>query len=195
MPVIIKRYRNRKLYNTESKRYITLDEIAELIKAQADIQVIENDTGNDITATTLSQIIFETEKNQAGELPINLLFSLIQSGGKRIEDIRKNIFHSLNFSHHFDRELSRRIDALVEADELSRKDGERLLTQLLAQSPKTEIIFNVEDRIVEFLKESQIPTRDDIQSLVKQIDTLSLMVEGIDLSGKDVPDKDTDTRS
>jgi polyhydroxyalkanoate synthesis repressor PhaR len=195
MPVIIKRYRNRKLYNTESKRYITLDEIAELIKAQADIQVIENDTGNDITATTLSQIIFETEKNQAGELPVNLLFSLIQSGGKRIEDIRKNIFHSLNFSHHFDRELSRRIDALVEADELSRKDGERLLTQLLAQSPKTEIIFNVEDRIVEFLKESQIPTRDDIQSLVKQIDTLSLMVEGIDLSGKDVPDKDTDTRS
>ncbi len=195
MPVIIKRYRNRKLYNTESKRYITLDEIAELIKAQADIQVIENDTGNDLTATTLSQIIFESEKNQAGELPVNLLFSLIQSGGKRIEDIRKNIFHSLNFSHHFDRELSRRIDALVEAGELSQKDGERLLTQLLAQSPKTEIIFNVEDRIVEFLKDSQIPTRDDIQSLVKQIDTLSLMVEGIDLSGKAESDKDTDTRS
>ncbi|NJD58924.1 MAG: hypothetical protein FIA98_05945 [Anaerolineae bacterium] len=183
MPVIIKRYRNRKLYNTQTKRYINLDEIAEIIKQQEDIQVMENDTGNDITASTQSQIIYESEKHQEGELPVNLLSSLIQSGGKRIDEIRRNIFHSLNFSHHFDRELSRRIQVLIESGEINQFVGDQLLQKLLALSPKTEVIFNVEDRIVEFLQESHIPTRDDIQALITKIDTLSQKVEGIDLPG------------
>jgi polyhydroxyalkanoate synthesis repressor PhaR len=189
MPVIIKRYRNRKLYNTQSKHYVTLDELADLIKQQEDIQVIENDTGNDITATTLSQIIFATEKNQEGELPVNLLFSLIQSGGKRIEEIRQNIFHSLNFAHHFDHELSRRIEMLIENGEFTQSEGNQLLEKLLALSPKTEIIFNIEDRIVDFLKESQIPTHDDVQDLMKKIDTLTQKVESIDLTDDKITDK------
>jgi polyhydroxyalkanoate synthesis repressor PhaR len=100
MPIIIKRYQNRKLYNTQSKQYITLEEIEDLIKNELEIKVIDNRTGNDITAITLSQIIFEFEKNRSGFLPVKLLVSLIQSGGNRIDEIRRSIIEALSVYHH-----------------------------------------------------------------------------------------------
>jgi len=178
MPVIIKRYRNRKLYNTQSKRYITLEEIEELIKEHEEVQVIDNPTGNDITAITLSQIIFELEKNQAGFLPVNLLISLVQSGGNRIEEIRRNIFNSLNLAHHYDVEIERRVNLLIGSREFSQEAGTKLLGKLLSVSSKNEDFQeNVEGRILEFLRQRQIPTKNDFQTLIQKIETLSKRVE------------------
>jgi len=178
MPVTIKRYRNRKLYNTQSKRYITLEEIEELIKEREEVQVIDNPTGNDITAATLSQIIFELEKNQAGYLPINLLISLVQSGGNRIDEIRRNIFNSLNLTHHYDVEIERRVNLLVESGELSQEAGTKLLGKLLSvSSMKEDFQENVEGKILEFLQKRQIPTKNDFQILIQKIEALSKRVE------------------
>ena len=182
MPLIIKRYRNRKLYNTQSKRYITLEEIEQIIKEQEEIKVIDNDSGNDITATTLTQIIFDLEKNKTGVLPVDLLFSLVQSGGKRIDEIRRNIFTSLNFAHHFDIELERRVKLLIENGELSKTDGNRLLEKMLSIGFKQDgLIENVEGKLVEFLKDREIPTRDDYRTLMNRIDTLSKKVEQLSI--------------
>lgn len=180
MPVIIKRYRNRKLYNTQSKQYITLEEIEELIKKQEDVQVIDNHTGNDITATTLSHIIFELEKNQSGFLPINLLFSLVQSGGNRIDEIRRNVFNSLNLSHHYDVEIERRVNLLIGNGELSQEVGIKLLDKLLSVSSiRDDLRENVEGKILEFLRERQIPTKNEFESLIQKIETLTKKVEGL----------------
>jgi polyhydroxyalkanoate synthesis repressor PhaR len=178
MPLIIKRYRNRKLYNTQSKRYITLEEIEEIIKQQQEIKVIDNDSGNDITATTLTQIIFDLEKNKTGVLPVDLLFSLVQSSGKRIDEIRRNIFISLNFAHHFDIEIERRVKLLIDNGEVTKVEGNRLLDKLLSVGFKQEnLIENVEGKILEFLKDREIPTRDDFKTLMNRMDTLSKEVE------------------
>ena len=185
MPVIIKRYRNRKLYNTQSKCYITLGEIEELVKEQEKVKIIDNITGNDITAITLSQIIFELEKNRAGFLPSNLLLSLVQSGGKRTEEIRQNIFNSLNLIHHFDVEIERRVNLLIRNGELSQEVGTQLLRKLLSVSYREEDIReNVEGRIIEFLRERQIPTKNDIQTLINKIETLSKRVERLNVGGE-----------
>ena len=182
MPIIIKRYRNRKLYNTQAKRYVTLEEIEDIIKQQQEIQVIDNDSGVDITATTLSQIIFDLEKNQTGALPVNLLMSLVQSGGKRIEEIRRNIFISLNFSHHFDNEIERRVKFLIDNGELSEDNGNLILHKLLSIGFKQEnIIDSVQEKIVDFLKERDVPTRADFVTLINQIDTLSKKMEQLTL--------------
>lgn len=79
--VIIKRYPNRKLYNTETKKYITLDGIADLIREGEEVQVLDHATGEDLTALSLSQILFEREKKSAGFLPHSVLTSLVQAGG------------------------------------------------------------------------------------------------------------------
>lgn len=178
MPVVIKRYRNRKLYNTHSKRYITLEEVEELIKEQEDIKVIDNPTGEDITSTTLSQIIFELEKNRSGFLPLSLLFSLVQSSGNRIEDLRQNIFNSLNLAHHYDVEIEHRVNQLIEAGEFNQEEGHRLLEKLLSVSSRREdLVEYIEGRIVEFLRQRHIPTGNDLHTLIQKIDTLSKRVE------------------
>ena len=178
MTVVIKRYRNRKLYNTQLKRYITLNEIEGLIKQQEAVKVIENDSGNDITAATLSQIIFEHEKNETGLLPINLLTSLVQSGGKRMEEIRRNIFNSLTLAHHFDAEIERRVDILISRGELSQEEASQVLKKLLSvvYTPD-DMRENIEERIISFLREKQIPSHTDFQTLIDRVESLAKKVD------------------
>lgn len=86
MPVI-KRYANRKLYDTEASQYITLDHIARMIRQDENVQVIDNGTSEDVTAQTLAQLIFELEKKHKGFLPRDLLANLIQIGGDRVASL------------------------------------------------------------------------------------------------------------
>jgi polyhydroxyalkanoate synthesis repressor PhaR len=75
----IKRYGNRKLYDTQDSRYVTLDEIAGIIRGGDDVRVLSHDTQEDLTAATLAQIIFEEEK-RAPKLPIEGLRRIIRNG-------------------------------------------------------------------------------------------------------------------
>jgi polyhydroxyalkanoate synthesis repressor PhaR len=84
-PKVIKRYANRKLYDTERSCYVTLDEIAEMVKDGDDVRVIDNKSKDDLTAVTLAQIIVEEEK-KVSRMPLKLLRSIIQSGNEAIGD-------------------------------------------------------------------------------------------------------------
>lgn len=81
---IIKRYQNRKLYDTQQSCYVTLDDIAKMIRANEEVMVIDNKTKNDITAATLTQIIFEAEKKAAQYAPLFTLREIIQNGNGSI---------------------------------------------------------------------------------------------------------------
>ncbi len=81
---IIKRYQNRKLYDTTQSCYITLDDLGRMIKNGDDIVVIDNKTEKDITSATLTQLIFETEKKSKSELPITTLRDIIRTSGGSI---------------------------------------------------------------------------------------------------------------
>jgi len=77
---IIKRYQNRKLYDTDASCYVTLDEIAEMIQQGEEVTVIDNRNQKDITAATLTQIIFEKQKRSETPVPIATLRHIIQEG-------------------------------------------------------------------------------------------------------------------
>ncbi|NDG83523.1 MAG: hypothetical protein EBX52_00610 [Proteobacteria bacterium] len=77
---VIKRYQNRKLYDTQESTYVTLDEIAKMIRAGEDIRVIDNKTKNDITASTLTQLLYESERKAKSQPSVNLLKAIIKSG-------------------------------------------------------------------------------------------------------------------
>lgn len=83
---IIKRYPNRKLYDTEAKKYITLDGIAELIRDGQEVQVMDHSTGEDLTTLTLTQIIFEQEKEKRLPAPVRI-DGTGEGGGRSIEFI------------------------------------------------------------------------------------------------------------
>ena len=75
--VTIKKYANRRLYDTESSTYITLDRLAALFREGRDFQVVDAKSGDDITGTVLTQIIVEEESRGATLLPVNFLRQLI----------------------------------------------------------------------------------------------------------------------
>lgn len=77
---IIKRYQNRKLYDTHESSYVTLDEIARMIKGGEDLRVIDNKTKNDITASTLTQLLYESEKKAKTQPSVDLLKEIIRHG-------------------------------------------------------------------------------------------------------------------
>jgi polyhydroxyalkanoate synthesis repressor PhaR len=84
---IIKRYANRKLYDTQHSRYVTLDQIAEMIRHGDDVKIVDNKTKEDLTSVTLAQIIFEEEKKQKSFLPLQAMRNIIQSGGESISHL------------------------------------------------------------------------------------------------------------
>lgn len=84
---IIKRYANRKLYDTQHSRYVTLEQISEMIRRGDDVTIIDNKSKEDLTSVTLAQIIFEEEKKQKSFLPLQAMRHIIQTGGESITQL------------------------------------------------------------------------------------------------------------
>ena len=85
--VIIKKYANRRLYNTESSAYITLEHLAEMVRAKREFKVVDAKTGEDITHSVLTQIIMEEEAGGNPMLPVNFLRQLISMYGDNMHSM------------------------------------------------------------------------------------------------------------
>lgn len=75
--VIIKKYANRRLYDTSTSSYVTLDHLSDLVRREVDFEVVDAKSGEDLTRQVLTQIIFEKENKGEGALPVNFLRKLI----------------------------------------------------------------------------------------------------------------------
>jgi polyhydroxyalkanoate synthesis repressor PhaR len=85
--VIIKKYANRRLYDTESSSYITLDRLAEMVRQKRQFQVVDAKTGEDLTRGVLAQIIMDEEARGATMLPVNFLRQLISMYGDQMQAV------------------------------------------------------------------------------------------------------------
>jgi polyhydroxyalkanoate synthesis repressor PhaR len=97
-PRVIKRYANRKLYDTRDSRYVTLQQIAEYVKSGEDVTIIDNTTKEDLTNATLAQIVYEAERNSGdkpGPKTMGTLRSLIQNGGELIQSQSERLISTL----------------------------------------------------------------------------------------------------
>jgi polyhydroxyalkanoate synthesis repressor PhaR len=81
-PIVIRKYPNRRLYDTSSRRYVNLDDVAALVRQGADFQVVEAKTGEDLTRVILTQIIVEDAKGGPAGLPLELLRQLIMASDR-----------------------------------------------------------------------------------------------------------------
>ncbi len=81
---IVKRYSNRKLYDTVESRYVTLPQIAELVRKGEDVRIIDNNTKEDLTSVTLAQILYEEERKQSSTLPLTTLKDLLNTARERV---------------------------------------------------------------------------------------------------------------
>ena len=86
-PIIIKKYANRRLYDTESSSYITLERLAELVRQKREFKVVDAKSGDDITRSVLAQIIMDEESRGATMLPVNFLRQLIGLYGGQMQGL------------------------------------------------------------------------------------------------------------
>jgi polyhydroxyalkanoate synthesis repressor PhaR len=181
----IKRYSNRKLYDTETKQYITLDEMASLIRDGYQLQVLDNATGEDLTTLTLSQIILEQEKKHKGFLPRSVLNALVESGGKSMNTLRTRLESPLDLLKRVDEEIEQRIQALIQRGELAEEHGQKLRDQLLNLKPGKGTAKEIKDEEIEkILTDKGVPNQSDIRDLLGQIETLSQKISHLDSEEK-----------
>jgi polyhydroxyalkanoate synthesis repressor PhaR len=179
MPVI-KRYPNRKLYDTQAKRYITLQGIATLIRQGEELSVVDHVTGEDLTALTLSQVIFEQEKKQGDFVPSSVLSGLIQAGGGTLSTLRRILTPALDLLRQIDEEIERRVQLLVSQGELAEDEGLRLRDQLVALGRRSRDTFWLSaDELERVLAKRGIPTYDDVQQIAEQLDLLAAKLDDL----------------
>ena len=161
MAVLIKRYANRKLYNTQTSRYITLKGIAELLEEDEEVQVIDNESGEDITSVTLSQILVDTERSNRA-VPGNLLSELVQRGGDALYGaLRRSMGDASEGLDDFQRNV-RRVLGTKENEDGSTRDW-------IAFTPP-DMDRVVQRTIERVFKALDLPRRSDIQALNQRLD-------------------------
>ena len=193
--LVIKRYPNRKLYDTEGKKYITLEGVAELIRAGEEVQVIDYVSEEDLTTLTLAQIIFEQEKKRDGLLPLSVLSGLIQAGGDRLNALQRALLSPTNFWYQVDEEIKQRVNLLVQEGYLDDGEGQVLIDKMMQMGTQNRIEHQLgeeewklsKNKIETFLINRHIATQNDFLRLYEQVNTLSAKID--ELMGSDTHSK------
>ncbi len=181
MSVLIKRYANRKLYNTQTSRYITLKGIAELIEADEEVRVIDNETGEDITSVALSQILVDSER-EGRTVSRPLLSGLLQRGGDVLYGaIRRGVDDASEGLGG----LQRNVRRLVRPGET---DGRKLSDWIAFATPDFDhVVQNAVERVFKLL---DLPRRTDIEALNKNLQRVADALEHLDTSRRGGPRPD-----
>jgi polyhydroxyalkanoate synthesis repressor PhaR len=181
MTVLIKRYANRKLYNTDTSRYITLKGIAELIEVGDEVRVIDNETGEDITSVALSQILVDSERNNQ-TVSRTLLSDLIQRGGDALYGaLRKGVDDASDGIDEVRRNVRR---IVTPADEESGKVSDWIA---FATPDFDHLVQNAVERVFKLL---DLPRRGDIDALNENLRRVAEAVERLERSRTADPTSD-----
>lgn len=168
---LIKRYPNRKLYDTRARRYVTLEEVAALIRDGQDVAVVDHATDEDLTAVTLAQILLG-EARRRDDLPQSLLAGLVRAGGQTLSTLRRALDAPLDLGRQVNEEIDRRLTALVDRGELTAEEAARLSAKLVSPPPALDPP-SAEDQVRALLEARGLPRRDEVQALLARLDELS----------------------
>jgi polyhydroxyalkanoate synthesis repressor PhaR len=179
--VTIKRYPNRKLYNTDTKKYITLDGISDLIRDGVEVEVVDHATGEDLTALTLSQILFEREKKSvSGFLPHAVLTGLVKAGGETLASLRRTLASPLKLLSQVDEEINRRITLLVQRGAIDVDEAERWRDLLLGVDDEGNAAAMLsEEELQALFARHGVPRREDLERLESQLEALAKSLENL----------------
>lgn len=108
--VILKKYSNRRLYNTETSKYVTLDEVGEMIKSGRQVEIVDAKTKETVTAFVLTQIVLEEARKHNILLPIPVLHQIIQYGDNTLREffntyLQQAIQNYLDYKQAFDNQM------------------------------------------------------------------------------------------
>jgi polyhydroxyalkanoate synthesis repressor PhaR len=124
--ILLKKYANRRLYDTEKSRYVTLDQVANMIKEGRQVGVIDAKTKEDVTAFILTQILLETARSRNALLPVPLLHLIIQYGEGVLEEffdkyLQQTIENYLAYKRSVDEQFRKWLDMGADLSDMAQK--------------------------------------------------------------------------
>jgi polyhydroxyalkanoate synthesis repressor PhaR len=171
----IKKYANRKLYDTTDKKYISRKRLSELIKQGEDIVIIDNETGEDLTASIVSSLIATTSGKPGGNVSSGVLIQLFRKGGNALTDYAKRYVSLWQKSFTLaEDEIDHMVKTLVKNKELTRSEGNRLKKEVIGytSSIKEWISDTVDSRLKEVLSATNLATKDQVAELSRRVNVL-----------------------
>ena len=180
---LIKKYANRKLYDTTAKKYISQTRLAELIKSGEEITVIDNPTGEDITTSIVSQLLAKDQPDRESPIPSRHLFQLLRKGSGTLVDYARK--YSTLWQSAFtlaDDELDKLVGHLVKDKELSEKEGSRLKgeVQEYARNLKDWMVDMIDQRVSDVLGMMNLATREQVSQLNERIEELTQKISQLE---------------
>jgi polyhydroxyalkanoate synthesis repressor PhaR len=124
--IVLKKYASRRLYNPENSSYVTLNQVADMIRGNKDVQILDAKTNEDVTAFILTQVILEEAKNKNTLLPVPLLHLIIRYGGTVLQEFfEKHLQDAINsylqYKQAFDQQFSKWLNMGMNYSEMARK--------------------------------------------------------------------------
>ena len=177
---MIKRYPNRKLYDTDAKKYITLDEIAALVRSGQEVTVIDHESGEDVTSLTLTQIILEQEKKKSGYLSTSTLANLIRSGGATLGTSINDTIGS------FRKSVQKSVASLGDLNPINEESINKLIEQGKLNVEQAQGLLKLDGLLSEVLHSLNVPTHKEIQALQEQVETLSTRLSELSIGEGEV---------
>lgn len=174
---IIKKYQNRKLYDTQDSCYVTLDGIAKMIRDGEEIVVIDNNSKEDVTALILTQVLYEQEKTNQSVLPVAILKNIIKSGSNNLfEFMERFILGALDAHLKAREELKLHVERLSKKGELTTEEAHTLLNQIQTVSTAHQDLIDkkIDQKLTEKLGTVIPATQLDTEfaSLTKRLQAL-----------------------
>ena len=129
--IVLKKYANRRLYDTQKSAYVTLSEVAEIIRQGQTIKAIDAKTKEDVTAFVLTQIILEKAKNNNALLPVHLLHMVIRYGENVLHDFFENYLEQtlnayLAYKSKVDEQFKNWLEVGMDFSEMTHKSMQQL---------------------------------------------------------------------
>ena len=177
MPRMIKRYANRRLYDVQKKKTITLMDLAELIKAGEDVKVVDNKTKEDITLPTLFQILTQEAREWKDTMPSpKLVRELILKGGGTMADaIKKAMIAGIGAMNVTREKVEELVDDLIKKGHLEKKDRAKVVRELVnkAELRSVEAKKWIEESVKAALTKVRPAKEEEVAALKKQVNDLS----------------------
>ncbi len=180
MARIIKRYSNRKLYDTKASHYVSLEDIIRLVRADEDVQVMDSRTGEDLTSVILAQAMAEEEKSKGSVFSQDTLKELIKRGGESLDDIlRTSRLIRKGAVQMAEESANKYYQKLIEYGEIGEEEAQSLLKQLsrTVTKQRRSLQSEIDGRVADFVSAMHLPTRSDLDRIAKKIDSIGAKLD------------------
>ncbi len=181
----IKKYANRKLYDTTDKQYISLETLSKLIKDGEAVEIIDNTSGEDITSAVVSQLLAKEQKEKE-EVPSSILIGLLRKGSDTVSDYAKKSASLWKTAlSTAEDEIDKVFKTLVKDKDLSSAEASRLRKEIAGYltSSRKWVTQQVDQRLKDALGAMNLASKEQVAELTRKVESLTEKIERLEKDG------------